>query len=210
MTHHPPHSDQYLQPYLEAVRQHGAGFRATLWGSPKAQRLRFEVMVALAGFDECVVLDLGCGRGDFAAFLHEHNVPFEQYIGIDALPEMIEQARTRELDRCVFEVSNVLDQLDALGRWGADFIAISGTLNTMDDEAARRLVRSSFEAAHQGVVFNFLSDRAGEEWMNKDLSPARRFNTVEWIDWSLSLSPRLSMTQDYFNGHDVTIMIRHE
>lgn len=210
MTHHRPDSDHYLQPYLEAVRQHGAGFEATLWGNPEAQRLRFEVMVALAGFDDCVVLDLGCGRGDFAGFLHEHQVPFRQYIGIDAMPEMVEQARAIDRPRCVFEVSNVIDQLDVLGRWDADFVAISGTLNTMDDETARRLVRASFDAVHQGVVFNFLSNRAGAEWKEKDLYPARRFDTVAWLDWALSLSPRVSMTQDYFNGHDATIMIRHE
>lgn len=208
MTHHLPESDHYLQPYLAAVRQHGASFKATLWGSPEAQRLRFEVMVALAGFEDCIVLDLGCGRGDFAAFLHEHHVPFRQFIGIDAMPEMIEQARTLDLERCVFDVSDVIEQLDTFGRWEADFIAISGTLNTMDDKTARRLVSASFEAAHHGVVFNFLSDRAGEEWMRKELHPARRFNTIDWLDWSLSLSPRVSMTQDYFNGHDATIMIR--
>jgi SAM-dependent methyltransferase len=210
MTHHLPESDHYLQPYLEAVRQHGAGFKATLWGSPVAQRLRFEVMIAFAGFDDCIVLDIGCGPGDFATFLHEHHVPFRQYIGIDAMPEMIEQARTLDLPRCIFEVSDAVEQLDAIGRWDADFITISGTLNTMDDETARQLVSESFKAAHQGVVFNFLSDRAGREWMNKDLRPARRFNTIDWVDWSLSLTPRVSMTQDYFNGHDATIMLRHE
>jgi SAM-dependent methyltransferase len=212
MNSRPPYSESehYLQPYLEAVRQHGAGFKATLWGSPEAQRLRFEVMVAFAGFDDCIVLDVGCGGGDFAAFLHEHHVPFRQFIGIDAMPEVIDQARSLDLPRCVFEVGDVLQQLDALSRWDADFIAMSGTLNTMDDEKARALVKAAFDAAHQGVVFNFLSDRAGPEWIKRDLRPARRFNTADWLHWSLTLSPRVSFTQDYFNGHDATIMIRHE
>ena len=80
----------------------------------------------------------------------------------------------------------------------------------MDEESARRLVQTSFEAATQGVVFNFLSNRPNEEWEGKALGPAHRFDTIRWLDWALHLTPRVRFAQDYLDGHDATIVMRRE
>ena len=93
-------SEQYLKPYREAMKRYGPGFEATLWNSREAQVLRFDVMIDLARFAEGVVLDAGCGQGDFAARLIERGVEFTRYVGIDAMPQMIETARERQLPRC--------------------------------------------------------------------------------------------------------------
>ena len=207
-------SDEFLRPYREAVDRHGPGFEATLWGSRDAQRLRFDVMIELAGFEECRLLDVGCGRGDFAAHLRERGVGFRSYVGLDALPEMVAAACEREIPRCTFRVADVIRSpgslADGSGDDPLDFVSISGTLNTMDDEHARGLVEAAYRIAAQGVVFNFLSDRPHPRWAGRDLTPARRFNVVGWLDWSLTLSSRVAMTQDYLSGHDATIMIRHD
>jgi hypothetical protein len=97
-----------------------------------------------------------------------------------------------------------------LARDHPDYVCLSGTLNTMNDDLARRVVRAAFDAAGQGVVFNFLSNRPHARWSGRDLAPARRFDTAAWLDWSLGLSSRVSFTQDYLDGHDATIMIRHD
>ncbi len=118
--------------------------------------------------------------------------------------------------RCGHELSSfdrVADLLSVpavLGDVEPDYICISGTLNTMDEEAARRLVSAAFDAAAQGVIFNFLSDRPHPRHEGKDLSPASRFDTVRWIDWALGRSSRVSFTQAYLDGHDATIMIEHD
>ncbi len=203
-------SDSYLDPYREAVGRHGPGFEATLWGSREAQVLRFDVMVDLAGFESCVVLDAGCGEGDFAARLLEREVPFERFVGVDAVPEMIESARRRDLPRCVFEARDVVADPAVLSTGGPDFVCISGALNTMDEPVARRLVAGAFEAAAQGVVFNFLSDRHHPKWNDRNLGPAHRFDTLAWLDWAFGKTCRVSFTQDYLDGHDATIMMRHE
>ena len=80
----------------------------------------------------------------------------------------------------------------------------------MDDEMARKLIEAALEASAQGVIFNFLSDRHHPKWADRDLGPSRRFDTKAWLDWALGKSSRVSFTQDYLDGHDATIMIRHE
>lgn len=206
----PPHDTSYLEPYRRALRQHGPGFEATLWASRSAQQLRFDVMIALADFEDCVIVDAGCATGDFAARLIERSVPFRKYIGIDALPELIEQAMKRGLDRCEFHTADLVHHPDVLASYQPDFVTISGMLNTMEEDIARLVVRRSFEDASQGAVFNFLSDRHHSQWAGQDLSPARRFDTIAWLDWAMSQTSRVVFTQAYLDGHDATVMMLKE
>ena len=202
--------DRYLKPYREAVERYGAGFHATLWTNPESQRLRFNVMIDMAALHGCSIVDAGCGQGDFAEHLIERQVAFKRYIGIDAVPEMIEAARKRCLPRCEFHFGDVIHDQTPLREIDPDFVCISGTLNTMDEETARKLVEAAFEASMVGVIFNFLSDRVGEKWGSHNIGPAQRFNTLSWIDWALTKTPRVSFTQDYMDGHDATILMRKE
>lgn len=202
--------DKYLNPYREAVERFGPSFQATLWTSRESQRIRFDVMIDLAGLDDCVVLDAGCGTGDFAEHLLESKVSFARYIGIDAVPEVIDAAKRRELCRCEFRLGDLIHDPSLLSEIKPDFVCVSGTLNTMEEQTARTLVMAAFEASAQGVVFNFLSDRPAPRWSDHDIGPAKRFNTIEWIDWALGKTARVSFTQDYLDGHDATIMMRHE
>jgi SAM-dependent methyltransferase len=204
------HGESYLKPYRDAVRQFGAGFHATLWSSREAQLLRFDVMIDLAGFDAAVVLDAGCGSGDFAAHLICRQVPFAKYVGIDAVPEMIKAAQSRDLDRCEFRIGDLIHEPAPMRELQPDFVCISGTLNTMEEATARRLVQAAFAASIQGTVFNFLSDRTHSKWSRRDIGPARRFNTLDWLNWALDQTSRVSFTQDYLDGHDATIFMRHE
>jgi trans-aconitate methyltransferase len=203
-------SDEYLKPYRQALKQFGPGFKATLWGSRDTQVLRFDVMIELADFRRCNVLDVGCGRGDFAARLLEREVPFERYVGLDALKEMIKAAAKRDLERCTFAATDVLKRPQVMADAEPDWVCFSGTLNTMDDDTARGLVRTAFEVASQGVVFNFLSDRCHAKWADRDLAPARRFDTAAWLDWAMGLTSRVAFTQAYLDGHDATILLQHE
>jgi SAM-dependent methyltransferase len=199
-----------LRPYREAVARHGPCFHATLWSSPEGQRIRFDVMIDMAGLDQCTILDIGCGRGDFADRLLQRQVAFERFIGIDALPPLIQAAQAQGLPRCEFQVADALADPSVLARESADFVCISGTLNTMAEPAARKLVEAAFDVAAQGVLFNFLSNRYHKRWVEHELGPARRFDTLGWIEWALSRTSRVSFTQDYLDGHDATILMRHD
>ncbi len=204
----PPPNDSYLNPYREAVTKHGPGFAATLWGTEAAQKLRFDVFQNMAGFDGCSLLDAGCGQGDMAAHYLKSGVALNRYHGVDALPEMVEKAIARNLPRCTFATADLVNDSSIWSHADADYICFSGTLNTMNDDMARGLIHAAFTAAHQGVIFNFLSDRPHPRWHDRDLTPARRFSTLDWLDWSFTLSSRVCFAQDYLDGHDATILIR--
>jgi SAM-dependent methyltransferase len=200
---------EYLEPYRQALARFGPSFEATLWNSRDAQVLRFDVMIELAGFTDAVVLDVGCGHGDLAWHLLEREIPFHRYVGLDALDELIEAARKRNLERCVFECADAVADPAAMTRQEPDYVCLSGTLNTMEEPVARGLVQAAFEASRVGVVFNFLSTRVASRWKGQNLGPAHRFDPVRWVDFALGLSPRVTFTQAYLEGHDATILVQH-
>ena len=202
-----PAEKAYLQPYTDAVKQFGASFESTLWNSRDAQTLRFDVMIDLAGLDGATVLDLGCGPGDLAAHLLQRRIPIAGYVGLDAVPQMIEAAGKRDLPGCRFVFGDAVADPGLLKTGQPDYVCISGTLNTMDDATARKLVADSFAAANHGVVFNFLSTRPHPRFADRDTGPARRRDPVAWLDFALGLSSRVAFTQSYLDGHDATILI---
>ena len=201
-----------LTPYREASRVLGSGFPATLWASPRTQALRFDVLIDMIGVERLegrTILDLGCGDGALALRLQERSVQVARYVGIDGIFAQVEAAQRRGLEGASFVCEDLLETAGSLGRFGAELAVISGTLNTMVQSDAQRLVQQTFEAVHGGVCFNFLSDRPVPERLEADLGPAIRHDVVRWLDFSLGLSPLVRFRQDHLEGHDAAILISH-
>jgi SAM-dependent methyltransferase len=143
----------YLQPYLNAARTHGAGFPSLLWASAHTQRLRFDAITRMVDCAGKFVLDVGCGRADFLDHLHAVGQKPLQYIGIEAVPELASAARAK---------TELIVQADFIAEpkrlfVGADVIVFSGSLNTCDDDSFYRMLDRALDAANLAVVFNFLS-----------------------------------------------------
>lgn len=202
-------ADKYLDPYREAVKEHGAGFNATLWMSREAQVLRFDVMTKMAEFADSIILDAGCGSGDFAAHLIEKKIAITKYLGIDGVDEQIEKAKEREIQRSDFIKGDFVGDPAIFQSLSPDWICFSGSLNTLTEKKSKEILEHAFHAAAKGIVFNFLSDRAHKKNLDRDTKPARRFNTVKILDWALSLTVKVQFRQEYLDGHDATIAMEH-
>lgn len=195
-----------LDPYREALAMHGARFETTLWRSKEAQHTRFAVLTQMIDLTDRVVLDAGCGLGDYCAFLSDDaGVSYARYIGIDGLGEMVRAADERRLPRAAFFERDFVVDEQAMTIGEPDVISFSGSLNTVPELDAQAIVQRAFEIARVGVAFNFLSDRASKAALAKDTGPASRFNTAAWVDWALSQTVRVQFRQDYLDGHDATI-----
>jgi len=205
-------SPAYLAPYHEAIASHGASFEATGWKNRDMQLARFDIMIDMTDFTGRVIIDAGSGQGGFADHLAERAIEYGRFIGLDAMPEMVEQSRAKRLPESEFHVCDFAGETDSFSRFakraggpGADLIVFSGSLNTMEEDAALAVLERAWAAATEGVLFNFLSDRATRRLLDADPSPARRFNTIRLLDWALDKTPAVQFRQDYFAGHDATI-----
>lgn len=215
------HGD-YLAPYRDVVRRIGPRFEALLWNSPETQRTRFEAVVDMIDLTGRIVIDAGCGRGDFGKFLHEEEVAYGRYVGVDAVTELLEVARGLELPEAAFIegdfVSNHgvfdLPSVHVAGVGGAhrgraDVIVFSGSLNTLPQARAELVLQRAWETCGEALVFNFLSDR-NRRSKKEDIGPARRFNTVGLVKWALKRTPLVRFRQDYLKGNDATIVMLKE
>jgi len=195
----------YLTPYVEAIEAFGPGFDATLWASREGQIRRFDRLIDLGDIGAHRVLDVGCGPGDLALRMLEREVPYLEYVGFDAFDAVIDGARARSIPRSRFEVTDVVAHPQRMHAAEPDIVVLSGTMNAMEESVGRSLLESAWDAARVGVVFNFLSNRPHAEWADRDLAPARRYDTVDWLDWAMSRTPLVRFSQTYYRGHDATI-----
>jgi SAM-dependent methyltransferase len=199
------HADTYLDPYRQAHDLHGPDFAVTLWASPRSQETRFRVLAEMCYLHGKRILDAGCSRGDLAAYLLKRDIAYEHYLGIDGLKQVIDFARQRGLQHAEFLCGDFVTQPHLLTTGQPQVIAISGTLNTMDDLTALRVLKDAWDAAGQTLIFNFLSDRAFKAAPAQN-GPARRLDTMALLDWATRQTPSVQFRQDYFrHGHDATI-----
>jgi len=195
----------YLAPYREAVKVHGASFDATLWHSRSTQAIRFDVLLSMMSLTSMRILDAGCALGDLCQYLIDNNISYGKYIGVDGIPSIIDKAMKRGLPRSEFATVDFVADPNVLKMGNPDVIFFSGSLNTLAEATARHIVERAFEFAHGAVVFNFLSDQCEDAIKAKDTGPAKRFDTADWLAWALSKTASVAFRQDYLKGHDATI-----
>ena len=210
----------YLQPYEDATRRQGPGFESQLWMSKKAQDTRFRVLCKLGRFRDRIVADLGCGIGDFPIYIQKHRPDAfpKSYIGIEGVHDMADHARQRiageGIGRTLIEVGDfVADESlpDLLvSDAGAEVFVFSGSLNTLMQPDAERVLARFWDALHASgrgtLLFNFLSLRHDRSQTPAN-PPAVRFDPVQLLGWALERTPLVRLRHDYLGGHDATIVM---
>lgn len=200
--------DSYLGPYVDAQREYGSDFKVTLWANERTQRLRFKVFSEMLFFTGKRVLDAGCSRGDFAAYLDGRGMAYERFIGIDGLDDVVDYANGRGLRDAEFHAGDFVADPSLLRIGEPQVVAISGTLNTMEDDTAERVLGHAWDAAGEALIFNFLADTVSAQ-APRQKPPARRLPTMRLLAWAFQRTPNVVLRQDYFPfGHDATILMR--
>src|SRR5215211_929501 len=87
----------YLVPYLRAAEVYGSGFRSLLWASPDTQAARFDAICRIVDLTGAAVLDVGCGRADLLGFFNRRGVAAAEYLGIEAVPDLVSAAEAKAI-----------------------------------------------------------------------------------------------------------------
>ena len=194
----------YLEPYLRAAARHGDGFGSLLWASPETQAARFDAMMRLCDFRDKNVLDVGCGRADFLDHLIRRGARPAHYVGIEAVEELVDSARRKNLADCIIVHADFVRE-PARILVGADVIAFSGSLNTLEEPAFYASLRTAHCAAVHAVVFNFLSSTylAAADWL-------RWHRTEDVLAFAKGLTPLVTTANDYLHGDTTVAMTKPE
>jgi hypothetical protein len=155
---------EYLTPYINATAKSEGGFDSLLWASPLTQRARFGAITQMYDFHDKIVLDAGCGLADFYDHLLSVGQIPRQYIGLEAVPQLAEIARS-STGQLIVTADFIAEPARLFV--GADVIVFSGSFNTCADEVMLSVLGRALDAASDAVLFNFLSNRsrAGERYL---------------------------------------------
>jgi SAM-dependent methyltransferase len=179
---------------------HGDRPEALRW-TAHGQAMRYGLMLEIAkDLKGKKILDYGCGKGDFYAFLKEKNIDVD-YTGFDINAELIELAK-RKYPECKFSVFDIEEE-DL--KEDFDYIFLCGVFNNrvegIEDTIRNVLIRL-FGHVREGLSFNGLSSHNPEKDTELNyLSPE------EMLSFAVkNLSPYVSFRLDRI-PHDFTMFV---
>lgn len=192
--------DSMIRFYDKNVKTHGNDIRSVAWGSRESQEKRFLVFSEMADLESKKVLDVGCGLGDFYAWLMSR-LKAVDYSGVDITPSMIEAA-SKCYPEVPFKIQNINEIEKAEPTY--DFVFASGIFNRKvpDHEAfVLETIKGMFSLCKSGIAFNILSTRA--DFFEEEEYYA---NPEKMLDFCMGLSRKVILRHDYM-PHDFTVYI---
>lgn len=143
----PEDRNSWLARYNERLAKFGVSPETLGWGGGKERQWkRFRAAMEFSLFDERPVesvLDVGCGFGDFGAWLADCKSDV-RYTGIDINPALVEAGRARHgLDLAVMDVGSVPDR-------SYDLVVANGIFNF-------RMQHENHEAYVRGMLGRFMA-----------------------------------------------------
>lgn len=150
-----------IKRYSERYREFGYSPKSLGWNKGK-QDIRFEILTSLYNCKGKTILDIGCGFGDLNKTLAAHCADQYRYIGIDLVPDLLQEAGSRYGSDTVHFVEG--DFLEAKFDESPDFAIASGIFNhKLQDAENYALIEATmikaFDLCNDGFAFDFLSDK---------------------------------------------------
>lgn len=195
-------SEQTVKRYSDRYRKFGYDTRTLGWGSKEQQEYRFAQTVATnIEFGGKVVLDIGCGFGDYFGYLRQAGIPISGYVGWDINPDLINEARARHQadSRASFEVRNVLDlseQVNPVADVGISLGVLNFNLKHACDnyDYSYRFIAASLALVRCTLIVDFLSVAREKSYPQEDF--------VFYHDPSVMLNYALTHSSDVLVKHD--------
>ena len=153
----PSHSiSQY---YDDRSARYSQSYRRCGWRSPETQHQRFWALTHHFELNNAIVLDAGCGDGEFFSFTRSE-FPHWRYVGIDLSPGMIAQARERFPEALFMEADLRLFTGDY------DYVVCSGAVNHQTDNARNALLTaltSLYTMSQVATAITLLSNQSPKD-----------------------------------------------
>jgi SAM-dependent methyltransferase len=186
--------------HRQHLKHHKEPWQHVGWSTKEAQYKRYEALCTIGDFDGKVVLDAGCGSGDFYSFIKNQNASVT-YLGLDSLPEFIEAATNKyygQADAFFIQADFTSDGLPKV-----DYVVASGALSyqTKNMLFPYSAIMKLYHVARCGVAFNLLDEDGftSTEWL-------KAYNKEEVLMFCKRLATRAELVTNY-QPDDFTILL---
>ena len=174
------------------------------WGSRKQQKKRFAAtIISEFFFTHKTVLDIGCGFGDYFAFLSKNNIKIKKYTGWDINPKLIFEAKKHipeNTKNAQFKVKNILTgPLDIKNK--IDIVIMLGVMNFNlkskfnNYEYSKLCIKKAFDCAREVLVVDFLSNRLTGDYPKEDF--VFYHDPCKMLEFALTLSGDVILKHNY-------------
>jgi SAM-dependent methyltransferase len=183
--------------YNLAIRKYGLSAKGVHWTSKYNQYVRFKtIRDFINNIDDQVIVDAGCGFGDFYIYLNKNVSLPQEYIGIDCEEKMVEIAKLR-IKQKIIQKDIINDKLPI-----ADYYVCSGAMNILTKDETFKFIENCFKYAKKGFIFNMLEIA---ENMNEDIYNYN--HPKEIISFCEKLNKTNYLVSNYLKG-DFTIFMK--
>jgi trans-aconitate methyltransferase len=200
--------NELLQFYRDKLRRHGPLSPGALsYNSRESQVARFTVLAKIIPDrkNTYMLLDAGCGLGDFANYLNHTGFGNIAYTGIDVVPEMIQTAQ-RKFPQYTFFNRDILQENGSY-----DFTVASGTLNIVYESPEKqfayltKMITKLFSCSARACAFNLLAQDRKHEFEQDDLFYYSDQKQI--LAFCRTLTKNVELIADYL-PHDFTVVLR--
>lgn len=142
--------------YKKSYNKHGVSAQGVHWNSIESQFIRFEIITNyIKNIEDSLIIDIGCGFGDYLVFLEKQNIKIKNYLGLDCEEFMISIASQKHQSNNFLVCDILTDKIPT-----ADYLICSGSLNLLNKRNFFLAIKKCFEASKRGFIFNFLTQES--------------------------------------------------
>ncbi|MBD0370359.1 MAG: class I SAM-dependent methyltransferase [Pyrinomonadaceae bacterium] len=180
-----------IERYDERFRQYADDIRTLASGTEERRQLRFDVLAEVGICSGSSVLDLGCGFGDFYAYLKRRGLDCS-YTGYDINPTLIDVARGK-YPEANFEVRDIQSE----DFTAFDFIVSSSAFNlrlaSQDNYAfIEEILKLCYAHSKRGVAVDLLTS-----YVDFESPEAFHYSPEQVFSIAKRITKRVALRHDY-------------
>jgi hypothetical protein len=196
-----------LERYRSRYQKFGFDARTLGWGSCEQQQYRFaQTLDGPLSFAQRSVIDVGCGFGDYLAFLRLVHKDLSSYEGWDVNPDLVAEATKRYTeDSCAprFEVRNLMDPamnescLLPVANIGVMLGVLNFNLAGIADNYSysEMAIKRAWALTDKGLVVDFLSSHRDSKYPPE--SWVFYHDPERMLSFALTLSKKVTLKHNY-------------
>ncbi len=188
--------------YSDRYKKLGYDVKTLGWGTKEQQLKRFEaVLTGDVSLAKKTIIDIGCGFGDFANFLFQHEIEFNSYTGWDLNPDLINEAKNvwKDVPHLYFDVKNIatLEKQQPV----ADIGIMLGLLNLNfknqinNYDYAAQLINTAFQLVGECLIVDFLSSNLSKDYPKEDF--VFYYEPAKILELALKMSSNVELKHNY-------------
>jgi len=178
--------------YTSAIEMHGTTAKGVNWTSKETQEIRFDMILKMLPQKIDLIVDAGCGFGDFYTYMRKKKREPKKYIGIDSLIDMYSIASNKTAQEIII-ADITKDEIPH-----ANYYVCSGAMNVLDRFETYLFIRNCFLACEDGFIFNILHGEDKSETYNY-------FSTSEIQNIAKELKVKKVIFKDGYMENDITV-----